>query len=129
MFLPLVVKGLGYSSVQANLVSVPPYVCGAVGLYLVALSSDRHNERGYHIIFGISVTLVGLIAVVIIQDNGGKYAGLCVLLLGSYIAPPLTIAWWASSFIFDLPHELILWFKVERQHSRTRKTISGFWYQ
>lgn len=59
VFLPLVVQGLGYSSIQANLVSmqemvfrsnmliqwlqmsVPPYVCGAVGLYLFALSSDH----------------------------------------------------------------------------------------
>lgn len=41
VFLPLVVQGLGYSSIQANLMSVPPYVCGAIGLYLFALSSDR----------------------------------------------------------------------------------------
>lgn len=58
VFLPLVVKGLGYSSINANLVchpnvvrevgnanypkmSVPPYVCGAVGLYIFALSSDH----------------------------------------------------------------------------------------
>jgi hypothetical protein len=59
VFLPLVVKGLGYTSITANLVfkmlffvlkglanitpqmSVPPYVYGAVGLYLFALSSDR----------------------------------------------------------------------------------------
>lgn len=41
VFLPLVVQGLGYKSIEANLMSVPPYVCGAVGLYLFALSSDK----------------------------------------------------------------------------------------
>jgi hypothetical protein len=60
VFLPLVVQGLGCSSIEANLVnstclnkpmiwililyiqmSVPPYVCGAIGLYLFALSSDH----------------------------------------------------------------------------------------
>jgi hypothetical protein len=61
VFLPLVVQGLGYSALDANLVSrpqclvfyttyiltlftqmsVPPYVCGAIGLYLFALSSDH----------------------------------------------------------------------------------------
>ena len=41
VFLPLVVKGLGYTSIEANLMSVLPYVCGAVGLYLFAFSSDK----------------------------------------------------------------------------------------
>ncbi|KAF9880545.1 major facilitator superfamily transporter [Colletotrichum karsti] len=93
VFLPLVVQGLGYSSIEANLMSVPPYVCGALGLYLFALSSDYHKERGYHIVGGIVIALVGLIATVTVESHAGKYAALCVLLLGSYIAAPLTVAW------------------------------------
>ncbi|KAH0424746.1 allantoate transport protein [Colletotrichum camelliae] len=93
VFLPLVVQGLGYSSIQANLMSVPPYVCGALGLYLFALSSDYHKERGYHIVGGIVIALVGLIATVTVESHAGKYAALCVLLLGSYVAAPLTVAW------------------------------------
>src|SRR5690349_23250598 len=76
VFLPLVVQGMGYQAIQANLVSlpmgsglhasrplssqqmsVPPAVCGAVGLYLFALSSDRRRERGYHITAAIIITL------------------------------------------------------------------------
>ncbi|TDZ16575.1 putative transporter [Colletotrichum orbiculare MAFF 240422] len=93
VFLPLVVQELGYSSIQANLMSVPPYVCGALGLYVFALSSDYHKERGYHIVAGILVALVGLVATVTVKSHGGKYAALCVLLLGSYVAAPLTVAW------------------------------------
>ncbi|KAK1574748.1 major facilitator superfamily transporter [Colletotrichum navitas] len=93
VFLPLVVQGLGYSSIEANLMSVPPYVCGAVGLYCFTLSSDYHKERGYHILVGILVALIGLIATVTVESSGGKYAALCVLLLGSYVAAPLTVAW------------------------------------
>ncbi|KAK1980648.1 major facilitator superfamily transporter [Colletotrichum cereale] len=93
VFLPLVVQGLGYSSIEANLMSVPPYVCGAIGLYCFTLSSDYHKERGYHILGGIMVALIGLIATVTVESSGGKYAALCVLLLGSYVAAPLTVAW------------------------------------
>ncbi|KAF1916577.1 major facilitator superfamily transporter [Ampelomyces quisqualis] len=93
VWLPLVVQGLGYSSIEANLMSVPPYVCGALGLYLFALSSDHRKERGYHIVAGISISLVGLIVTVICQTSRAKYVGLCVLLFGSYIAAPLTVAW------------------------------------
>ncbi|KAL1968168.1 hypothetical protein VTN77DRAFT_2003 [Rasamsonia byssochlamydoides] len=93
VFLPLVVKGLGYTSLNANLMSVPPYVCGAVGLYLFAVSSDRHKERGYHIVVGLLVCLVGLIVLVTVRHNGAKYAGLCILLAGSYTSAPLIVAW------------------------------------
>ncbi|KAG9256930.1 major facilitator superfamily transporter [Emericellopsis atlantica] len=93
VFLPLVVQGLGYSSIQANLMSVPPFVCGAVGLYLFALSSDHRKERGLHIIGGILVALVGLVITVAVRSHGGKYAGLCILLFGSYVSAPLTVAW------------------------------------
>ncbi|KAL1979576.1 hypothetical protein VTN96DRAFT_5549 [Rasamsonia emersonii] len=93
VFLPLVVKGLGYTSINANLMSVPPYVCGAMGLYLFAMSSDRHKERGYHIVVGLLICLVGLVVLVTVQHNGAKYAGLCILLLGSYTSAPLVVAW------------------------------------
>lgn len=93
IFLPLVVRGLGYSSIEANLMSVPPYVCGAVGLYIFAASSDHHRERGYHILAGLFISLIGLIVTVTVHSNGAKYAGLCILLFGSYISSPLTVAW------------------------------------
>ncbi|KAM7185714.1 MFS general substrate transporter [Rhypophila sp. PSN 637] len=93
VFLPLVVQGMGYSALQANLMSVPPFVCGAAGLYLFAMSSDRRKDRGYHIVAGILVTLVGLILVLTVPTNRGKYVALCVLLFGSYVPPLLTAAW------------------------------------
>jgi hypothetical protein len=73
--------------------SVPPFVCGAIGLYIFALSSDHKKERGYHIIAGITISLIGLIITVTVQSHSAKYAGLCILLFGSYISAPLTVAW------------------------------------
>lgn len=73
--------------------SVPPFVCGAVGLYLFAISSDRHRDRGYHIVAGILVALVGLILVLTLPTSQGKYVALCILLSGSYVPPLLTAAW------------------------------------
>jgi predicted MFS family arabinose efflux permease len=73
--------------------SVPPFVCGATGLYLFALSSDHRKERGYHIITGIFISLVGLVVTVTSSSHSVQYAGLCILLFGSYISAPLTVAW------------------------------------
>ncbi|KAH8898341.1 major facilitator superfamily transporter [Thozetella sp. PMI_491] len=93
VFLPLVLAALGYSNLEANLMSVPPYVCGAVGLWIFAWNSDRVKERGYHIVTSIGIGLIGLIVTVTAESQGGKYAGLCILLFGCYVSAPLTIAW------------------------------------
>jgi hypothetical protein len=42
---------------------------------------------------GLLITLVGLIITVTAKTHGAKYAGLCILLFGSYISAPLTVAW------------------------------------
>jgi hypothetical protein len=97
VFLPLVVEGLGYTNLHANLMSVPPYVCGAVGLYIFAFSSDHFKERGLHILGGIFIGLIGLIIIVTCQASGGQYAGLCIFLFGSYVSAPLTVSWLAGN--------------------------------
>lgn len=50
-------------------------------------------ERGYHAIAGLVTSLVGLIVIITVTHNAGRYVALCVLLAGSYITPSLTMAW------------------------------------
>ena len=135
VFLPLVVKGLGYSSINANLVrshsrghfldnessklttskdvrtpirlrrrrtihlrlqlrpkasppSKPPQFPS-----FSRLTPPPRKERGYHILFGLLIALLGLIITVTAHAHGAKYAGLCILLFGSYVSAPLTVAW------------------------------------
>lgn len=73
--------------------TVPPFVCGAIGLYVFALSSDHRQERGFHIIGGILISILGLILTVSLRSTVGKYVALCVLVFGTYIPAPLTVAW------------------------------------
>lgn len=73
--------------------TVPPFVCGALGLYIFALSSDHYRERGYHIIGGIVIAIMGLILTVTLSSATSKYISLCVLLSGIYVSAPLTVAW------------------------------------
>ena len=80
--------------------SVPPFIFGALGVYLFALSSDRRRERGYHIIAGLAISAVGLAGILFLTSSTStsptgkyQYVALCVLLFGSYVPPPLTAAW------------------------------------
>lgn len=86
----VIVQGLGYKGIQANLFSVPIYAIAAVGLWCFAYSSDRFRERGWHIVASLCFCLVGLVMASTIQSPKARYAALCILQIGSYTAPPLT---------------------------------------
>jgi MFS family permease len=49
-WLPSVVKETGAGIVMVGILSAMPYAVGAVMMVLVARSSDRHQERKYHMI-------------------------------------------------------------------------------
>lgn len=42
---------------------------------------------------GICISLIGLIVTVTTSSHDTQYLGLCILLFGSYISAPLTVAW------------------------------------
>ncbi len=46
LFIPTIIKGLGYSSVRAQLLTVPPYAVAAVVTILVGFIADRTRQRG-----------------------------------------------------------------------------------
>ena len=70
--------------------TVPPYVAGAIGVWLFSWSSDRFQERTYHLLAGMTLVIIGLILTIVIPlDNiGGRYAGLMVLMFGAFIHSP-----------------------------------------
>jgi hypothetical protein len=95
IFFPIVVKGLGYSGPTANLMTVPPYVIGTICLLSVAYSSDHFHERTLHILGGLLTVIIGLVIVISLplENVHGRYGGLVVLLAGTFIAAPITVAW------------------------------------
>ncbi|KZT59859.1 MFS general substrate transporter [Calocera cornea HHB12733] len=99
IFFPLVVKGLGYSGAKANLMTVPPYVIGTLCLIAFAFSSDHFHERTAHICGALLIVIIGLIMTITIplQNIGGRYAGLVILLAGTFISAPITVAWLAGN--------------------------------
>lgn len=99
IFFPLVVKGLGYSGTTANLMTVPPYVIGTIVLLCVAASSDHFHERTIHILSGVTVVMIGLILDIVLplHDVHARYGGLVILLAGTFVASPITVAWLAGN--------------------------------
>ena len=99
VFLPLVVKqlspSLNLSPSASNLLSAPPFACGAIVLFMFTRWSDRSRRRIIPILWGLGLLLAGLTATVLIPMANYilRYFALCILLSGSFIASPLTVVW------------------------------------
>lgn len=97
VFLPLVLAPLLQKPNPAliNLLTAPPHICGAVVLFLAARYSDQHRIRLVPVLFGLTIMVIGLIMVVMLPMSWvvPRYLALCVLLSGTYVASPLTVAW------------------------------------
>jgi ACS family tartrate transporter-like MFS transporter len=72
-FLPQIVKGLGLTNIQTGFVSAIPYIIGMAGLLLWGWSSDRAQERRWHLIAAIALGSAGL---TFAGWQGSTYAGL-----------------------------------------------------
>ncbi|KAK5173768.1 uncharacterized protein LTR77_002449 [Saxophila tyrrhenica] len=99
VFLPLVIKqlspSLNLSPSASNLLSAPPFACGAVALFVFTRWSDHSKQRLVPIFWGLGLLLLGLLLTLLIPKEryGFRYFALCILLSGSFIASPLTVAW------------------------------------
>jgi len=99
VFLPMVMKQLSprlnLTPAASNLLSAPPFAFGAVVLFLFTRWSDRTHRRLIPILWGLALLLIGLTLTVMtpVESYVLRYLSLCVLLSGSFIASPLTVAW------------------------------------
>lgn len=93
LFLPTIISGLGYSSIRANLLSVPPYAAAAVLTVFVGWLADRTRQRG---LCNIGVSFLGIIGFSMLLgsgDPGVQYAGTFLGALGIYPCIANTISW------------------------------------
>jgi MFS family permease len=95
MLQPTIVKALGYSVIQTQLHSVPPFAA-AFGLCIVlAYLSDRTDSRLPYVLFSSALTIAGLaILMTTHADFSVQYAGICLVCMGAFSAAPTVICWY-----------------------------------
>ena len=59
-FMPQIIKGIGLTNMMTGLASSVPYIIGTIGLIAWGWSSDRNNERRWHLIVASTVGALGL---------------------------------------------------------------------
>jgi len=83
-FMPQIVKGMNLSNQMTGLVTAVPYVIGTVGLLAWGYSSDRFNERRWHLIVASILCAGGLVCAGLFGSSYWALAGMAAATTGIY---------------------------------------------
>ncbi|KAI9263988.1 major facilitator superfamily domain-containing protein [Helicostylum pulchrum] len=93
IFLPTIIRDMGFSSLKAQLLSIPPYIAAACLVFVVSWNSDRTLQRAYHIIVVCVIGVLGYVLLLATTKIGLRYTGAVLVACGIYPIIPLTLSW------------------------------------
>lgn len=98
-FAAAIVKSLGYSPIQTQFHSVPPWVVAFGMSMILAVISDRLRHRMAFVIFSCMVAMAGFVMLIVCKTNVNvRYGGLFLIASGLYTAMPLLVCWTNMNF-------------------------------
>ncbi|GJJ75591.1 MFS transporter, ACS family, pantothenate transporter [Entomortierella parvispora] len=98
-FLPTIISEFGVTPLNAQLLSVPPYICAAVSVFAQCRLSDRMRNRGMFIAGSGLIAALGYILLISNGLMGVNYVGAFLVACGIYPIIPLTLAWVSNNNI------------------------------
>ncbi|PSN72317.1 high-affinity nicotinic acid transporter [Corynespora cassiicola Philippines] len=93
LFLPTIIRNMGYTANNAQLMSVPPYVCACFFTVIASYFADKVRKRG---IFLMGFQLVAILGFALLAASGKpsiQYTGTVFAAIGIYPQIPLGMAW------------------------------------
>lgn len=97
LFVPTLIAELGYTSTEAQLLSVPPYAVAAILTVLVGAFADHTRQRGLCNIFISFIGIAGFCMLIGSKSPGVRYAGTYLGAMGIYPIIPNTITWTSNN--------------------------------
>ena len=94
-FIPTILNELGWTAVQAQLLTIPIYVASFIIAIVMAVYTDRLRHRYAFIMVGILISTIGYV-VLLTQKHvplGAKYFALYLIVIGAYVAQPIVLVW------------------------------------
>ncbi|KAI9834854.1 MAG: hypothetical protein M1819_002762 [Sarea resinae] len=93
-FSPGIIRSYGYSQIQTQLHSVPPWAAAFGFAMLIAYLSDKFKHRFIFALIPICVAIAGFAILLTVHDNKHLQYGACFLVaMGSYAAMPVIVCW------------------------------------
>ncbi|KAF7897575.1 hypothetical protein EAF00_005803 [Botryotinia globosa] len=97
LFLPTIITALGYTRVNANLLTVPPNMTAFLSVILVTSLSDHFKRRGLLMLICASVAIIGYVMLIATSRPHVQYGGTFLVAAGSFACPPVVMGWLANN--------------------------------
>jgi MFS family permease len=93
-FSPGIIQGYGYSRIQTQLHSVPPWAAAFAFAMIIAYASDKTRHRFAFTIIPILVSIAGFAILLAVHNHRQvQYAALFLVTMGTYSAMPVVVCW------------------------------------
>lgn len=93
-FSPGIIQSYGYSRIQTQLHSVPPWATAFGFAMLIAYFSDKTKHRFLFTLIPICVALAGFATLLTVHNNQKvQYGALFLCVMGAYSAMPVIVCW------------------------------------
>ncbi|KAH9822116.1 Major Facilitator Superfamily [Teratosphaeria destructans] len=97
---PFIIKELGYTAANAQLMTIPLYVCACISGLVFAFTAERYQQRAIAILIGFSIAVIGFIGQLVIPHDrlpGLTYGLLFPIAIGIYSVKMPILAWISGS--------------------------------
>ncbi|KAF7574307.1 UhpC, Sugar phosphate permease [Pyrenophora tritici-repentis] len=97
LFLPTIIRDMGYTSAQSQLLTIPPYAVATLFTIFWAILSERYARRALFILATTTVAIIGYIILLANTDPkarpGISYLGTFFAAVGIYPSVALVLCW------------------------------------
>lgn len=107
-FTPSVVAGLGFTAANAQLLTIPPFVCGCLLTVIVGIYSDKWQSRGPFIVTFASISMVGYIIAYTTSAPGPGYVAAIIVAMGVLPTIAVSIAWAGGNAGGDMKRGVVI---------------------
>ncbi|KAI0176135.1 MFS general substrate transporter [Hypoxylon sp. FL1284] len=97
LFLPTIIRNLGYSSSTAQLMTVPIYITAAILAVIFAFISDRVGKRSPFVISFLLMMIVGFSMCISSENPRVVYGGVFIVSCAIYPAFPGVVTWLSNN--------------------------------
>jgi Major Facilitator Superfamily len=102
LFLPTIIKNLGYSNNTAQLMTVPPYVVACLFTIAAGYAADRMKQRGLFMLFFEVVAVLGFVLLLTTDKPGIQYTGTFLAASGMCSSPFRTMVHFSFQMTINL---------------------------
>jgi MFS family permease len=92
-FLPSIIQGMGYNTLQSQYFTIPVYVAGGLSFLAFAFISDRLTIRAPFVLFANMFGIVGYILLLTKTSDGVKFFATFLCAIAVYNGPGLNLTW------------------------------------